>query len=250
MSTTAEERVFFANSRGQRLAGILKGPVAEAMVISCHGMLSAKNGLKHKMLAAELEKRGLGSLRFDFAGRGESEGDLWDLSISNEVVDLDAALTYLSQRGVKRFGVFGSSMGGSVALLTAARDERIVAVATLAAVAHPDAIAERQAELVDKGWKDGYLSTAAGKISMRFVEDARQHDVVAAVRVLCAPVHVTHGDRDEVVPVSDAHDIATAARNAQLNIVFGADHRFTDPTHLRPAIGSIAEFLAATLADR
>jgi len=44
---------------------------------------------------------------------------------------------------VERFGVFGSSMGGAVALLAAARDGRVCAVATLAAVAHPALIVER-----------------------------------------------------------------------------------------------------------
>ncbi len=50
------------------------------------------------------------------------------MSYSNEIEDLDAAINWLSKKGVQRVGLFGSSMGGAVALLTAARDERVVAV--------------------------------------------------------------------------------------------------------------------------
>ena len=45
---TLKERVTFANSRGQRLAGILHHPAAQpsAAVILCHGMESNKESEK------------------------------------------------------------------------------------------------------------------------------------------------------------------------------------------------------------
>ncbi len=122
----------FQNRRGERLAGVLHGDPAEVAVICCHGMLSTKDGPKHVMLAEELERAGLACLRFDFAGRGASEGRLEDLCFSGQVDDLEAAIDLLAARGVQRLGLFGSSMGGAVALLAAARDERVVAIATLA----------------------------------------------------------------------------------------------------------------------
>jgi pimeloyl-ACP methyl ester carboxylesterase len=148
---------------------------------------------------------------------------------------------------VQRFGIFGSSMGGAVALMAAARDERVVALATLAAVAHPEAVEERYAAAVASWRQRGWFETEAGRIGAGFVEDAVQHNLLAAVRVLHAPLLVLHGDRDEVVPCSDAHDIAAAARNVSLEIVMGADHRFSDPVHLRPAMDRVADFLAGHL---
>ncbi|MEE8409182.1 MAG: alpha/beta fold hydrolase [Myxococcota bacterium] len=241
------QRVAFRNVRGQTLVGLLHGEPDGAVAMSCHGMLSTKDGEKHAMLAELLAERGIAMLRFDFAGRGESDGELFDLSYSNEMEDLDAAVSFVAERGIQRVGVFGSSMGGAVALMAAARDERIVAVATLAAVGYPEAIAERYMREAAV-WRDqGFIVTDAGRIGCGFLDDAEQHNLIASVRVLRAPILVLHGEDDDIVPCSDGHDIASAARNAELEIVLGADHRFSNPVHLRPAMRKIADFLASHL---
>jgi pimeloyl-ACP methyl ester carboxylesterase len=208
-------------------------------------MLSGKDGVKHTRLAHEAEQRGMALLRFDFAGRGESGGSVFDMSYSNEVEDLDAAINWLWAKGVQRIGLFGSSMGGAVALLTAARDERVVAVATLAAVAHPSAIEERYPDETLSWTKNGYVDTPAGRIGRSFYDDALQHDVVSAVGILRAPILIMHGTEDTVVPQTDALDLATAARNATLDLIEGGDHQFHNEQFLRPAIRRIADFLAS-----
>jgi pimeloyl-ACP methyl ester carboxylesterase len=227
--------------------GALHGELTGVAVISCHGMLSDKRGAKHVRLAEELERQGVATLRFDFAGRGESQGELFEMTFSHEVEDVDAAITELCRQGVTRVGLFGSSMGGAVALLTAARDERVVAVATLAAVAHPEALDELWPDYVQQWRERGYVETEAGRIGQAFADDALEQNVIAAARVLRAPVLVVHGTEDTVVPSSDAVDIASAARKAQLELVDGADHRFSNPVHLRPAMDKVASFLARAL---
>lgn len=210
-------------------------------------MLSSKDSPKHVTLAERLARAGIPALRFDFAGRGESEGELFDLSYSNEIEDLDAVIEWLWGRGIRRVGLFGSSMGGAVALLTAARDERVVAVATMAAVAHPGALEERYPAQAS-GWRErGFIDSEAGRIGVGFLSDAQQHDVPSAVGVLLAPILVVHGTKDEVVPTSDAHDIACAARRASLVELEGADHRFTRREDLEEALEHVSGFLRREL---
>ena len=229
------EQVYFTNCRGQKLAGLIDGELSDRAVICCHGMLSTKNGTKHQSLAELIAGMGIAVLRFDFAGRGDSEGRLFDLTYSNEMEDLYAAVEFLAGRGVERLGLFGSSMGGAIALMGAAREERFVAIATLAAVAHTNEVEVRH-PVEAESWKThGYADTEAGRIGKAFYEDA------------LAPILVLHGDLDEVVPPLDAHDIAVAARNVSLEIVQGADHRFSNPVHLRPAMRAIAAFLVGHL---
>ena len=242
-----ETPVRFANRRGQSLAGVLHGAPDGAVVISCHGMLSNKEGTKHRLLADGLGKLGMACLRFDFAGRGDSEGQLFDMTYSHEVEDLQAAIDFLGTTGIERVGLFGSSMGGAVALLAAARDERVRAVVTLAAVAHPALITERYPAETDQWESRGYIETPAGRIGRGLYDDAKHHDVIAAVAVLEAPLLVLHGEVDEVVPVSDAHDIAVAARHVTLEVVPGADHRFSNAVHLQPAMALAVAFLAEHL---
>ncbi|MBC7793312.1 MAG: alpha/beta fold hydrolase, partial [Clostridia bacterium] len=197
----------------------------------------------------------IATIRFDFSGRGESQGALFDMTYSNAIEDLDAVIGWLGKRGVQRVGLFGSSMGGAVALLTAARDERVVAIATLAAVGYPSAIEDRFPDEAQSFIERGFIDTEYGRIGKGFYEDAMQHDVVAAVSILRAPILVMHGSDDEIVPQTDALDIASSARNATLEIVDGGDHQFHGQTFLRPAMKRIADFLAnhlthETLASR
>ncbi len=236
------------NRRGQKLSAVLHGTLGERLVVCCHGMLSAKDGDKHIALAEALAAQGMATLRFDFSGRGDSEGELFDMTYSAQVEDLGAVLDWAGRSGVLRLGLFGSSMGGAVALLAAARDERVVAVATVAAVGHPEEIDERHPDAVASWHKLGYVETPAGRIGRGFYDDARQHDVISAVRILRAPLYIVHGEEDDVVPSSDAHDIASAARAASLEIVPGAGHRFSEPQFLRPLIKNIASFLISHLA--
>jgi pimeloyl-ACP methyl ester carboxylesterase len=157
-------------------------------------------------------------------------------------------INWLGKQGVERVGLFGSSMGGAVALLTAARDERVVAIATLAAVGYPSAIEDRYPNEARSFAESGFIETEHGRIGKAFYEDAMQHDVVAAVSILRAPILVMHGTEDTVVPQTDAMDIASSARNASLELVEGADHQFHDQTFLRPAMRRVAEFLAGHLS--
>ncbi len=240
-------RVEFTNRRGEKLVGVLHGEPNGRAVVSCHGMLSGKDGVKHTRLADELARHGVSMLRFDFAGRGESEGSVFDLSYSNAIEDVDAAIDWLQKLGVTRVGLFGSSMGGAVALLTAARDERVVAVATLAAVGYPAAIADRYPEQARAFEEQGFVDSPAGRIGRGFMDDALAHDVVSAVAIVRAPILVMHGTEDAVVPQNDALDIASAARNATLDLVDGGDHQFHSQQMLRPAMRRIAEFLVAHL---
>jgi pimeloyl-ACP methyl ester carboxylesterase len=241
------KRVQFNNRRGQQLVGVLHGEPNGRAVVSCHGMLSGKDGVKHTRLADELGLHGVPLLRFDFAGRGESEGDVFDMSYSNDIEDVDAAIDWLQKQGVTRVGLFGSSMGGAVALLAAARDERIVTIATLAAIGYPAAIADRYPDQARAFEVQGFVDSPVGRIGRGFMDDAVQHDVVSAVSIVRAPILVMHGTDDTVVPQTDALDIATAALNASLDLVDGGDHQFHNEQLLRPAMRRIAEFLVAHL---
>ncbi|MBN1962534.1 MAG: alpha/beta fold hydrolase [Deltaproteobacteria bacterium] len=232
-----ETSITFTNERGEKLTGILQGSIDRCAVITCHGMFSNKNGAKQRMLADALLTCDIATLRFDFAGCGDSQGDMRNTTVSRRMADLDAAVNLIASCGAKRIGLFGSSIGGAVALLTAARDERIVAISTVAAVGDLASLIERQAE--NKKLREFF--------NPEILVDARAHDVLSAVTILHAPLFIIHGEDDDVVPCSDAHDIATSARNVTLEIIAGIGHRFDDQIILRPLIKRIKNFFVENL---
>lgn len=241
------EEIYFENSRGQRLAGILEGHNSEVGVICCHGMLSVKDGAKHTQIASGVADRGMMAMRFDFAGRGDSEGEIFDLSYSNQIEDLSAAIGFMSSRGVKHIGLFGSSMGGAVALLKAPGDTRVEAVATVAAVAYPKLLVRRYPEDVAEWREQGYLEIGGVKIGSQFIEDARRQDVIDSVARARIPLLVVHGLEDQVVPVSDADDIAAAAECVSVCLVEGAGHRFSSKRELEVLVDDVVDFFTSVL---
>ena len=239
--------IYFKNNRGQKLSGIVEGEGASSGVICCHGMLSVKDGPKHAQIVSGVAEKGMMGLRFDFAGRGESEGEIYDLTYSNQIEDLAAAIGWMRDQGVTRIGVFGSSMGGAVALLTAAQEQTVEAVATVAAVAYPKLLARRYPQDV-ADWKErGFIEVEGVKIGAQFIEDARRHDVIGAVVQASVPLLVIHGLEDRVVPVSDADDIAAAAQSVSMCLVEGADHRFSGKRHLKMLVDDVVDFFADAL---
>ncbi len=249
------ERVTMTSRRGIRLAGMLHLPagVADAAgrpaVILCHGMESTKEGTKHQALAARLTARGYVCLRFDFSYVGESGGRFEDITISGEVEDLGGAADFLTGRGSTDFGIVGSSLGGTVAVVFAGSEPRVRALVTIAAVGVPLGIIERMSpEAVDAWRRHGLRGESGERIGCGFLDDLEHVDVLGAARRLTAATLVAHGAEDRVVPIADAHVLFAALPEPKsLAITPGCDHRYSDPLHLEALLDGAVEWIATHL---
>ncbi len=200
------------------LAGVLHSPREETStcVITCHGLYSSKDSEKYVGIARRFCREGLATLRFDFRGCGESVGRFAETSLTGRTEDLEDALDFVQQQGYEGVGVMGSSLGGTVAVLTAAKDMRVEALVTWATPCHLDELFRGE------GIK--------GLEKLR--QDAGKHNVVKAVKEVHCPVLIVHGSLDEQVPLSHAevlYENANEPKNIQ--IIEGGDHRLTDPSH-------------------
>jgi len=93
------------------------------LVILMHGFTSNR-GIEPSQLLYQLAQRfvaeGLGTLRFDFNGHGESDGRFQDMTVLNEIADGKAILDYArSLEGVENIYLLGHSQGGVVASMLA-----------------------------------------------------------------------------------------------------------------------------------
>jgi putative redox protein len=212
-------------------------------------MESTKEGTKHQMLAARLTALGYAALRFDFSYVGESEGRFEDLTISGEVEDLGGAVDFLSARGFAEFGLVGSSLGGTVAVLFAESEPRVRALVTIAAVALPLGIVERMDPAAVATWRrTGVRDEGAGPLRRDFLDDLERVDVIGAARRLAAATLVTHGEADQVVPVADAYALFAALPEPKaLAITPACDHRYSDPAHLDALIDRSLDWMTSRL---
>jgi pimeloyl-ACP methyl ester carboxylesterase len=126
----------FRNLAGHRLAASLElpeQPLAEPppVVIFAHGFGSGRTSGRNRAIAERLLAAGVATLLIDFTGHGDSEGDIADATIEQMVEDLGAAVDFLETRpeiDPASIGISGSSSGGIVTVLFAARDPRASAL--------------------------------------------------------------------------------------------------------------------------
>jgi dipeptidyl aminopeptidase/acylaminoacyl peptidase len=205
------------------LAGVLHSPSEEAptCIITCHGLMSSKDSEKYVEISRRLCGEGFAVLRFDFRGCGESGGRFEDTSLTGRIEDLESALDFVKEQGYESIGVMGSSLGGTVAILTAAKDKRVKALVTWATPCHLDELFQEE---VIEGLE---------KLKL----DAKKYDVVKAVKEMHCPILIVHGSLDEQVPLSHAEVLYENANEPKsIQIIEGADHRLTNSTHRKRAI--------------
>ena len=83
------ERVSFDSTSGSRLAGLVDNPIgpSRGWGVFSHGFALGKDCPAAGRICKQLAHEGIGMLRFDNLGLGDSEGDWGDGSFSNKVTD-------------------------------------------------------------------------------------------------------------------------------------------------------------------
>lgn len=125
-----QEQPIQFNSGGNKLFGILHSveKPRDKGVIFLSGWSGCRLG-PHRMfvkIARELAQAGFQCLRFDFAGRGESEGNSKATGISSMTSDAGCAIDFMQNRiGCNEYILIGICSGGKVAISRAAIDERV-----------------------------------------------------------------------------------------------------------------------------
>ncbi len=243
------EPVAIPNSRGEVLAGEWHAPTERAsagMAVVCHGMLSSKESEKHRAVCERLVAVGWSALRFDFAGRGDSQGDPELLTVSREVEDLTAVLRFVRDRVEQDLPLVltGSSLGGTVAVLTAPTTP-IAGLVTVGSPAHLPA--QPRAEWGGSGDElRGRVQVGDDQwISGEFFVDAARHDVLRAARQVGCPWLVIHAVNDEVVAFANGARLAEAGSSTRFVVHPSAGHRFHEPEDqewlVRQVVGFVSE---------
>ena len=224
------------------LAGLLHRPSDDPsipLVILSHGLLSSMASPKFGMLSDSLCRSGMAAVRFDYHGCGDSEGDLYDTTVSGRVEDLYAVIDHVvgEHRLDGPLGLLGSSLGGYVSLLTAQKRPGIKAVCTWATPFDLKGLAEHSNH------------PDLDKLGPGFFEDAKKHDLGASMGGI-SRLLVLHGERDEIVPEAHAHKIHRSASEPKaLHVIPSADHRFSDPKHRQRAADLSIEWFRRHLFD-
>ncbi|MEM9428514.1 MAG: alpha/beta hydrolase [Pseudomonadota bacterium] len=226
----AYHRIAAAPARDVTLPGRPPG------IVFLGGFRSDMTGTKAVFLQDWAGARGLGFVRFDYSGHGQSSGAFEDGAIgdwADDALDVLEALTDGPQILV------GSSMGGWIALLLArARPDRVHALVGIAAAPDftEDAMwaqfdAEQRRALTEAGAVElpSEYADEPYVITRRLIEEGRDRLVLRTPLPLPMPVRLLHGTADADVEVAVPLRLLAHADAAdmRLTLVKGADHRFS-----------------------
>lgn len=256
------EQYVECKSRGLTLRGMMHIPDghegAVPFVILFHGFCDDRNEINfvHTELSRRLCERGIASVRFDFAGSGESDGRFEDMTVSGEVADGQAILDYV--RGLdfvdkSRVALHGLSMGGCVASMVAGlRNEDVCALSLWCPA--PDVVYNLKSvkTLCGVDVRDIEKRRCADfeglKVGLDFYRDALTLDPFAVAAGFTKRVNLVHGDEDVTASVRCSYRYKEIyGDRAELLVVHGAEHRFKSFSFRSARMDSALEFLTREL---
>lgn len=254
---------------GLHLAGTLVTadypPLGTVVFVHGGGVTRDEAGFFTRM-AAGLADVGIGSLRFDLRGHGESEGCQEDLTLSAILNDIQIAIEHVREAtGAQLVSLLGASFSGGITGYFAARGpvplDRLIMINPLLNYKKrfiddkpywsDDRISdEAAAELTAQGYVAHSPSFKLGRALLNEVRWLQPHTVLGEIKV---PTLIVHGTGDTFIPVESSR-AAAAQLTCQHKLVEieGAQHGIAvpdDPTYANPQSQAWQAFTIGVVAD-
>jgi len=245
----------FANHAGRRLTGVLEtglGPV-RAWAVFAHCFTCDKTSLAATRISRALADRGIGVLRFDFTGLGESEG-AFGQGLSGDIQDVVCAARALESSSRTPRLLIGHSFGGAAALAAAGALDTVAAVAVIGTPFDAEHVLAHVGEALE-GVAPGQRVpvSIAGRdfeLGADFVEDIRSHNQKDRIAGLKRALLVLHSPVDDIVSIDNASGIFQAARHPKSFVSLDdANHLLTGKADAEYAAAVIAAWAGRYVGD-
>jgi alpha/beta superfamily hydrolase len=233
------ERVIIQGDHGKLVADLQTPDVMQKncpIVIICHGFTGNRNGGLENGIAQELEAKGIASIRFDFNGHGESEGDFPQMTVPNEIEDARHVYNWVKTDGrFGKIGIAGHSQGGVVTSMLAGRLGKKafkggVVLLAPAGVLRDDAIrgtiAGQPVEHGDPLDPPEYVEVWGHRLGRDYVKTAFWLPIYETAAGYKGPACIIHGTGDRTVPYTYGLRFHQLWQNSEWHLLERYDHGF------------------------
>lgn len=221
----------FKNSEGHTLSGNLELPETEpkAFALFAHCFTCTKDIVAARTISNRLRGSGIGVLRFDFTGLGNSQGDFSNTNFSSNVSDLISACSKLSAEYDAPEILIGHSLGGAAVLRAASELPKVKCVVTIGApsdVKHVQHLFGEDLEQINTtGQAEVSLAGRKFHIKKQFVDDLNSIELLEKIGTFNKALLVFHSPVDGTVSIDHAAEIFMAAKHPKSFVSLDdADH--------------------------
>ena len=247
---------FFLDAVFKKIANSSKG------IIFAHGMTVNKDdeGIFVRS-EPELNKLGFSTLRFDFRAHGKSSGNsITDFTISGELEDLEATVSFIKNQGISWIGLAGASFGGGIAALYAGKYPETIKALFLA---NPAVDFEKGflkpttrwamkhfANLYSRIKHKGFVEVASRKfkVGKKLFDEMRLYNSCKSLQKYSGKILTVHGDKDSKVAYQDIVECYQnlSNPNKKLEIVKGSEHGFHGEPYETEVVKMLVNFFKET----
>lgn len=239
------KHVEIENVKGFILRGYLHLPEnAKKIVVMYHGFTGNKtehNG-HFRNLSRLLYKEGIASIRLDYHGNGESDGEFSDFTFIDAYDDAKRILEYARNiKGIEKVAILGFSFGGGLAGLIA-NDENCDQLVLISAAANMPELAEKKFATWRKLENGNYYSSGF-ELSQYFADGLLGRDMYENTQNFTKEVLVIQARDDLAVPYMFGVKYAVSYKNARLHIVKNSGHGYDSLENAQELYSETVKFL-------
>ena len=249
---------------GNKVSGLVSIPKkATSVVILSHGYSSNRNSKIYQEITDDLNREGIGAVRYDYYGHGVSYGHRGpgygasdDVTVSKAVESLRAFVGYIRESGNFDVGLLGSSFGGLLSIIIASQDPKIKTLALKSSVTEPKRFWMRRITTnfgedgLTKWERDGIIRYKEGvedyNLTWDFWRDLQRYDILRDAEKISCPTLIVHGGNDTCVPITQSYELAMVL-GTDVKVVIGTDHSYSEPMQYSEVKKLLTEFLFDTL---
>ena len=225
------KHVEIKNKDNKVMRGYLDMPKgANELVIFYHGFTGNKSehAYHFRNFSRILSDAKIASLRLDFSGNGESDGEFRDFTMDTLMDDAKLIYEYAKTiKGIDKIDVLGFSMGGGVATMMSAIYGNEINKLILWSAA--GTIPEHIRIAFEKGVKLENGNSLIGtyfELSKEMYDSTFKYDPFKGIEIYTNPVLLVHGRSDQAVDYLTSMKYAVTYKNAVVHIIDECGHGY------------------------
>lgn len=220
---------------GLTLRGVLEGTHSlhnDKIAILMHGFKGDRGYRPGKLLydlSHHLNKEGLPTIRFDFDGCGQSDGDFNNMTVLSELLDGMAIIDFVRQEiNPKKIYLVGHSQGGVVASMLAGyfRDviDKIVLLAPAATLKDDALKGVCQGSTYDPNHIPSEVIVGGFAVGGNYFRTAQLLPIYETAQHFSGPALLIHGLDDNIVSPEASKKYNIILPNNELHLMEGENH--------------------------